>query len=220
MFARWMGFGALLPFARGHTAKGNIDKEPWAFGEEVEATCRRALERRYRLMPLFYTLFEESPPDGHADRAPDVLRRPVRISRSAARTTRSCSARPARRRRPTPGLERVHILPKPARGVAWREFDFPSFDGGRDSEDPDQPRLYARPGSIIPTAPVHQHFGDRPDQRDELTLVVTLDADGAARGELYEDAGEGWGFRAGRADRHGTQRAGDPREPRRLNGER
>ena len=23
MFARWMGFGALFPFARGHTGKGN-----------------------------------------------------------------------------------------------------------------------------------------------------------------------------------------------------
>jgi alpha-glucosidase len=59
-----MGFGALLPFARGHTAKGNIDKEPWAFGpEEVEETSRRAIERRYRLIPLLYTLFEESQPD-------------------------------------------------------------------------------------------------------------------------------------------------------------
>jgi alpha-glucosidase len=44
---------------------------------------------------------------------------------------------------------------------------------------------------------VHQHFGDRPDQRDELTLVINLDAAGSAEGFLYEDAGEGWAFKDG-----------------------
>ena len=33
LFARWMGFGAMLPFARGHTMQGTEDHEPWAFGE-------------------------------------------------------------------------------------------------------------------------------------------------------------------------------------------
>lgn len=51
LFARWMGVGALLPFARGYAASGSINKEPWAFGEQVERTSRQALERRYRLMP-------------------------------------------------------------------------------------------------------------------------------------------------------------------------
>ncbi|HNW41171.1 MAG TPA: glycoside hydrolase family 31 protein, partial [Opitutaceae bacterium] len=59
-FARWMGVGALLPFSRAHTNKGNGDKEPWAFGPEVERTCRTAIERRYRLMPYLYTLFREA----------------------------------------------------------------------------------------------------------------------------------------------------------------
>ncbi len=60
LFARWMGFGALLPFSRGHTGKENRDKEPWSFGPEVEQTSRVALERRYRLLPFFYTLFREA----------------------------------------------------------------------------------------------------------------------------------------------------------------
>ncbi|RPJ44211.1 MAG: alpha-glucosidase, partial [Candidatus Latescibacterota bacterium] len=60
LFARWMGIGALLPFARGHSEKGTIDKEPWAFGPEVEAVCREALRRRYRLLPYLYTVFREA----------------------------------------------------------------------------------------------------------------------------------------------------------------
>jgi alpha-glucosidase len=93
----------------------------------------------------------------------------------------------------------------------WREFDFEGFDGGRDSEDPDQARLFVRAGGIVHTGPVHQHFGDRPDQRDELTLIVALDENGAAAGELYEDAGEGWGFRDGAflRTRHTAETVGD-----------
>src|SRR5439155_27066501 len=56
LFARWMGFGALFPFARGHSEKGTIRKEPWAFGRGVEATCRRAIATRYRLLPYLYTV--------------------------------------------------------------------------------------------------------------------------------------------------------------------
>jgi alpha-glucosidase (family GH31 glycosyl hydrolase) len=35
MFARWMGIGTMLPFSRGHSEKGTIDQEPWAFGPQV-----------------------------------------------------------------------------------------------------------------------------------------------------------------------------------------
>lgn len=35
LYARWMGIGALLPFARGHSEQGTIDQEPWSFGPEV-----------------------------------------------------------------------------------------------------------------------------------------------------------------------------------------
>lgn len=197
MFARWMGFGALFPFARGHTAKGNIDKEPWSFGQEVEDTSRRALERRYRLIPLFYTLFEESHRTGMPVARPTFFADPTDKALRSEDDSFLLGENLLVVADPTPGLERVQIIPRPVEGVAWRSFDFASFDGGRDSKDPDQPRLFIRPGGIIPTAPVHQHFGDRPDQRDELTLLIHLDAEGNAKGKLYEDAGEGWGFREG-----------------------
>ena len=64
LFARWMGIGAMLPFSRGHSVKDSVDHEPWSFGEACEATCRRALERRSRLIPHLYTLFRQSHLDG------------------------------------------------------------------------------------------------------------------------------------------------------------
>ncbi len=194
MYSRWFGFGALLPFARGHTEKNNIDKEPWAFGPEVEATVRRALERRYRLIPHLYTLFEE------AHRTGMPVARPLFFADPADPLLRDADdafllgenllvAADTAQGRGSP-----LVLP---RNTRWHEVDFDGFDGERDSVDPDQARLFVRAGGIVPTGPVHQHFGDRPDQRDSLTLLVALNDAGEARGELYEDAGEGWGFRDG-----------------------
>ncbi len=209
MFSRWMGFGALFPFSRGHTAKGNIDKEPWAYGEAVEATSRRALERRYRLIPFLYTLFEESSRTGapiarptfFADATDPALRSEDDSFLLGADLLVSAQLQPAR--------DRARVLPRPVAGVAWREFDFESFDGGRDSKDPDQPRLYLRPGSILPTGPVMEFVDEKP--LDPVTLIVCLDADGSALGELYEDAGDGWDYLNGvyRRTTYEAQRRGD-----------
>jgi alpha-glucosidase len=57
LFVRWVQLGALLPFFRGHTAKGTAPHEPWAFGQPYEDIARRYIELRYRLLPYLYTVF-------------------------------------------------------------------------------------------------------------------------------------------------------------------
>jgi len=197
LFQRWIGFGSLFPFSRGHTAKGNIDKEPWSFGPEVEATSRRALERRYRLMPMLYTAFHESSESGMPIAQPTFFADPTDLALRSEDDSFLLGEDLLVVCKTTPEMDRVPVLPGAVDGVEWAEFDFPSYDGGRDSKDSALPQLYIRPGSIIPTGPVHQYFGDRPDQRDELTLLVHLDANGEAEGDLYEDAGEGFGYMMG-----------------------
>lgn len=186
LFARWMGVGAMLPFARGHTAKDNIDKEPWSFGPAVEATCRRAIERRYRLMPYFYTLFREASVTGmpvarpvfFADPKDPALRSEDDAFLVGNGLLVSCNMVPDR--------SRVHVMPK---GI-WRKFVF-------EGEEPDAnlPDLYVKAGTIIPAGPVMQHVDEKP--LTELTLIVSLDEAGKAFGSLYEDAGEGWGYTKG-----------------------
>ncbi|HZW10050.1 MAG TPA: TIM-barrel domain-containing protein [Phycisphaerales bacterium] len=188
LFARWMGVGALLPFARGHTGKENVDKEPWAFGPGVEATCRRALERRYRLIPYLYTLFREAHDTGMPIVRPLFFLDPadpaLRSEDDAFLLGGDVLVVPAL----TQEGDRAPALPRDF-GAAWRALDF------GDAGDPDLPRLYARAGSIVPTGPVEQHTGERP--LDPLELVVALDDSGSARGTLYEDFGDGWEFRDG-----------------------
>lgn len=195
LYARWIGFGALMPFSRGHTAKGNIDKEPWAFGPEIEATARRALERRYRLMPYLYTLFREASLTGLPVARPVFFADPVDPALRSEDDAFMLGSGVLVAAQIQPARDRLVALPRPIDGVAWREFDFPGFDGVRDSKDPDQPGLYLKPGTIVPTGPVMEFVDEKP--LDPLTLIVCLDADGRATGTLYEDAGTGWGYRDG-----------------------
>lgn len=197
LFQRWMGFGTLFPFSRGHTAKGNIDKEPWSFGPEVEATCRRGLERRYRLMPYMYTLFRESSLNGMPIIRPTFFADPADPALRSEDDSFLLGSDLLVVTKATPVGDRVSVMPAAVDGVEWAEFDFPDYESGRDSKDKNLPNLYIRPGAIIPSAPVTQHFGDRPDSRDELTLIVHLHSSGYASGWMYEDEGEGFGYLMG-----------------------
>ncbi len=184
LYRRWIGIASLLPFARGHTGKENADKEPWSYGEAAAATFRRALERRYRLLPYLYGLFREAASDGtpvvrplfFADPADPRLRGEdasfllggdLLVETRASETGAFPSARPK---------------------GAWRDFDLVDAD-------PELPRMALRAGAILPLGPPMEWSDEKP--LDPITLLVALDEKGQARGTLYEDAGEGFGYEAG-----------------------
>ncbi|MGH7242008.1 MAG: TIM-barrel domain-containing protein [Phycisphaerales bacterium] len=193
LFARWMGFGAMMPFARGHTGKGNIDKEPWAFGPEVESTCRDAINRRMRFMPYLYTLFQEASIDGMPVIRPvywaDVKDPSLRSEDDAFMLGDDLIVVPDM----VPDRTRVSALPS----GDWESVDFTKPVGSDVAEkaDPDLPKLMVRGGAIIPTSPVMQYVDEKP--LDPLVLIVNLDEHGKASGTLYEDASEGWGYKTG-----------------------
>ncbi len=187
LFARWMGIGALLPFARGHTGKGNIDKEPWAFGPEVEATCRRALQRRYRLLPYLYTLAREASVSGlpmvrplfFADPADPRLRDVDDSFLLGDDLLIVC--------RTSPDSAPPDVFPP---GNWWRVSIVPG-----DLDDPDLPAVYLREGAALPLGPIMEYSDQRP--LDAVELLANLDATGQAVGQLYEDDGDGYGYQSG-----------------------
>ncbi len=190
LFARWMGIGALLPFARAHSIKDSVDHEPWSFGPECENTCRLALNRRYRLMPYLYTLFREASltdvpivcpvffADARDPRLRDIddcfLIGPEVLVRACTEETLTRSESPM-----PPGV--------------WRRYEPCPRDDG--SSDPELPELFIRAGAIVPLGPVVQSIDDCPT--DPLTLVVSPDHTFAATGRLYEDAGDGMAYQDG-----------------------
>lgn len=185
LFARWMGIGALLPFARAHSDKGTARHEPWSFGYACEHACRLALERRYRLLPYYYTLFWEAERTGLPPMRPLFFADPADPALRSAQDSFLLGADVLVRAsvRPEGGCE----SPLPA--GRWRRFE-PAAQS-----DDNLPQLLLRPGAILPMGPIMQHTGERP--LDPVTLVVNLDESGRAEGILFEDAGEGFGYRDG-----------------------
>ncbi|XP_006432805.2 lysosomal alpha-glucosidase [Citrus clementina] len=187
LFGRWMGIGAMFPFCRGHTESDAIDHEPWSFGEECEEVCRLALKRRYRLLLHIYTLFYMAHTTGTLVASPtffadpeDLTLRKLENSFLLGPVLVCASTLPDQR-----SDKLQHALPK---GI-WQSFDF-------EDSHPDLPFLYLRGGSILPLGPPHQHVGES-KRSDDLTLLVALDENGKAKGVLFEDDGDGYGFTEG-----------------------
>ncbi|CAJ1930908.1 unnamed protein product [Sphenostylis stenocarpa] len=194
LFGRWMGVGSLFPFCRGHSEAGTTDHEPWSFGEECEEVCRLALTRRYRLIPLIYTLFyfahirgtPVATPTFFADPKDPSLRKlensfllgPVlRYLYGKYAGFPDASVHPyckfgislviKKGTLPRQRLDKMEItLPK---GI-WLSFDF-------DDVHPDLPALYLKGGSIVPVGLPLQHVGEA-NPSDDLTLLVALDEHG------------------------------------------
>jgi alpha-glucosidase len=196
LFARWMGLGSLLPFARGHSEKTTGHHEPWAFGPECENNCRAALERRYRLLPYIYTLFHEASTRGTPVARPlffaDPTDRRLRACDNAfllgADLLVQCDVSPSGTLRGASPPSDGALRPVMPRGV-WKPLEgiFPSGQN--------LPRLYLRAGAILPIGPVRQ-WVDEPVE-SILTLAVAPDSQAQAQGSLYEDSGDGFAFEQG-----------------------
>lgn len=183
LFGNWIGFGAFFPFSRGHASCDTNDKEPWAFGKEVERESRMALERRYRLMPYIYTAFRHAHTDGQPVMAPVFMADPadasLRAEEQAFLIGTDLLVIPAFAERPA--------LP----GGIWERLSLVKGDTrGRYQAD-----LRVRGGSIIPVGRVVGNMTENMFQ--PLTLIVCPDADGNAVGSMYWDEGDGWSFRDG-----------------------
>lgn len=187
LLARWMGIGCLFPFARNHNMKTMPDQEPWAFGARVEATSRRALERRYRLLPYLYTLAREAATTGLPIMRPAFWADPSDVDLRSIDTAFLLGADLYVRADVSPDRSGP-TAPVP---VGWRRVEVldPAV------RDADLPELYLRPGAALPLGPVMQWSDERP--LDELTLLAHLTAGGTAEGRLYEDAGDGYGYAHG-----------------------
>lgn len=189
LFARWMGIGCLLPFARAHSDKGTNPHEPWSFGDETLHASRRALERRYRLIHYIYTLFFEHTRSGLPPMRPLFFADPTDDNLHECDDAFLLGHSLLVRASITPDNQKRAPMPK---GI-WRRVEpCPEPDG---STNPHLPDLLLRGGCILPLGPVVQTTEQR--RIDPITLVVCLDETGQARGTLYEDDGDGFAYKNG-----------------------
>jgi alpha-glucosidase len=182
LLAQWTALGVYFPFVRNHNTKGTISQEPWAFDDKVLDVCRTAINRRYVLMPYIYTCFREASIDGMPVMRPLFMSNPKDLS--LRNEDRAFLLGGDLMIRPQWTTE----VAQPD-GGSWKPF---TLEANTDSY---QAELRQRPGSIIPLANLAQSTAEM--RTDSLTLLVCVDANGEAVGQLYEDDGDGFDYKKG-----------------------
>ena len=181
LLANWTAVGVYFPFVRNHCIDGGRAQEPWAFDQQTLDVCRTAINRRYRLMPYIYTLFQEASVNGMP------VMRPLFMA-----DARDAALRAEQKAFLLGGD--LLILPRWAGDAQLPQGDWDIIPL-ESAADGFQPYVALRPGAIVPMANLYQNTTEM--RTDSLTLLVNPDAEGNASGRLYEDDGDGFQFRHG-----------------------
>jgi alpha-glucosidase len=191
LFSRWIGFGSFLPFVRGHSHHESIPHEPWEFGEKTEEISRISLNRRYKLMPYYYTQFYKASVHGSPVVCPTFFLDPKDQSLRKEENSFLVGKNLLVIVNTSP-TEDMSINPSLQNNTLWHPLKLDN------SHDPHLPLLKIREGSIIATQQGEQQFISEVQPHNvKLHLFICLDKDGSAKGKLYEDEGDGFEFQNG-----------------------
>jgi len=185
-----MQLGTLYPFSRNHNAIGERSQEPYAFGESLLNISIDSLNRRYTLLPYYYTLFASA----HFNAT--TVWRPLFFEFSNDTNTFGIDTQFM----VGPALLVTPVLEENATTVAgyfpsgiWYSYytGIPLFGKDR-MVTLDAPLdfipIHVRAGYIIPTQ--QPALTTTAARTNPYGLLVALDANGHAQGELYIDEGE------------------------------
>ncbi len=192
LYTRWMQFGVFSPFMRVHSAGDTRDREPWSFGSEWEAICKKFIELRYQLIPYIYTAFWQQHKYG------DPILRPIAMLEQHI---------PQNLRREEEFAFGDHILVSPVlnpgqssktvylpAGSWYYYFDCTKYEGGLEHQVAtplDEMPIFVRGGSLIPEHPIMQHTAET--KIPVLTLRLFF-AEGRFNSYLYHDQGDTFGY--------------------------
>lgn len=195
LHTRWLQAAALTPYFRTHSNDVSAPREPWAFGAAHERINRATIELRYRLLPYLYTLFADNEQSGVPPLRPLWFAYPGDVRASLVDDQYLAGGD-------------LLVAPVVHEGQTRREVYFPKGDAWIDWWDGtrhaggtvaqvaaplDRLPLFVRAGAVVPVAPVVQHTGEL--KTVPLTLAVAAGASGS--GHVFQDAGDGYGYREG-----------------------
>ncbi|KAH6853911.1 glycoside hydrolase family 31 protein [Chaetomium sp. MPI-CAGE-AT-0009] len=194
--ARWMQLSAFFPFYRNHNTLGAIPQEPYLWAD-VAAASRAAMRVRYALLPYLYTLLARASQRGDAvlralawefPREPWLAAADRQFLLGPALLVSPCLEQGATTVGAVfPGVRDGGTLwydwytATPVTGVA------PGQNVTLDAPLGHIP-VHLRGGSVVPVQ--EPGLTTAESRRNPWGLVVALDRDGLAEGELYLDDGE------------------------------
>ena len=165
LFARWMGVGALLPFARGPHREGQRStRSRGRSGPQVEAHLPAARSRRrYRLLPVpLHRVPRGRARPGLPVARPAVLRRPAGRSCAARRATTQFLLGADLLVDAPDGRQAAAPTPRAARGRSWHGRLATDRRRGRARRRRCR-RCYLRDGAIVPLGRRSmQYSGEKP----------------------------------------------------------
>ncbi len=211
LYVRWFQYGAFLPVFRSHGT--DVRREPWNYGDAGEPfydALLKANRLRYRLMPYIYSLA------GSAWRNDGLIMRPLIYDFPddirAGEISSQYMFGPAlmvcpvtepmyyeAKSKKIKDADRHKKIYLPGCGNdRWYDWHTgKSYAGGQEivtEVSLDHIPVFVRAGSIIPTAePAVSTAGT---EGLDITLLIYEGADGVF--EIYEDAGDGYGYESGR----------------------
>ncbi len=196
LYARWIEEGVFVPVMRAH-GTFNSPRWPWAFGDDVLAATKKAIELRYRLIPYIYTFAAQTAQTGAPLMRPLVLEFPQDPKTFDLEDEWLVGDRLLASPVLAPGGARDVYLP------AGRWYDFNTgapLNGGQTlhvQAPLDMIPAYVRAGTILPLGPVLQSTSLGVE--DPLEVRVYPGADAAF--SLYEDDGDTYAYQRGASSR-------------------
>ncbi|XP_053682461.1 neutral alpha-glucosidase AB [Sabethes cyaneus] len=204
LFYRWYQVGAFQPFFRSHAHIDTKRREPWLFPEDVKLVIRDAIRKRYRLLPLWYTMFYEHERSGLPIMQPMLAHYPSDVKCYTLDSQYMLSDKLLVAPVLKAGQTKVDVyVPAKESGESdlWYDVDnYRKFSStGFESISADSYKLpvFQRGGSIVPRKERVRRAATLMKD-DPYTLVVALDRHGAAKGTLYIDDETSFEYRSGK----------------------
>ena len=207
LIVRWYQTAAFLPFFRVHAHIETKRREPWLFSEETKSALRAAVIRRYSLQPYWSTLFYQAHHNGTSVVKPLWEEFPRDASNLGIDDEfllgHSILVHPVTDQKATSvkvyfpnsnwydsekyNLVSSYALPKKEGGETDKGAE-KSFDVNLNTVP-----VFYRGGRIVPKKE-RVRRSSQMMAYDPFTLVVALDQDGSAEGELFVDDGNTFDF--------------------------
>ncbi|KAJ2847886.1 hypothetical protein IWW36_003619 [Coemansia brasiliensis] len=188
--ARWIELGAFYPFSRSHNSLFAYPQEPYRWKSVAEA-ARRALGIRYTLLPYIYSCYQDAVERGWPVVRPLVFEYPS-IDKVADNDRQLLVG------------NSILVSPVLSAGARTVEAFFPAglwyswygshvvIEASNNVVTLNAPlehiNVHIRGGQIVPTQ--HPEMTTEEVRQNDYELIVAVDANGAAAGQLYIDDGQ------------------------------
>ncbi|CAF0830952.1 unnamed protein product [Didymodactylos carnosus] len=197
LIVRWYQAASFQPFFREHAHIDTARREPWLFGDDNTRLIRQAIETRYTYLPYWYTLFYKQ----EKQALPPMLPLWAVFPHDTQTFKKDDSFMIGNSLLVYPitdaDVTEVSIY-FPGNNTIW--YDIRTFIPYNGSEtllitvDMESIPVYQRGGSIIPQR-LRKRRSSMLAINDPITLIVTLDKNNEARGELYMDDGHTYDYK-------------------------